>query len=131
MPNRGMTPLPRLLIELEEPFLPFFTEEERFAKIIADYKECANNLEACLKENGVFTIDEVDELNDLAKTIKVLRNLNIVLGVKAGISRARLAQMHDISESRISQIVNGGAYTGIPWPNDYPKVKITVLPPEE
>lgn len=52
-----------------------------------------------LEQNDIDTLDVID------KTLKQLRLLNILLGHLGGLSNKKLAEIHGLSASRVSQIL--------------------------
>lgn len=74
--------------------------KETLEKVI----ELKEQLQFALDENGQFTDTEVVQLCQVDKALKDLRLLNVALGCLGGLKQKRIAEIHNVSTARISQM---------------------------
>lgn len=73
---------------------------------LAELKTITERAGIALQAKGKFDQDDIEILEKVSATLKDLRILNILVGKLGGLSNKKLAEIHGVTPSRISQIIS-------------------------
>lgn len=73
---------------------------------LAELKAVTERAGIALQTKGKFDQDDIEILEKISATLKDLRLLNILVGKLGGLSNKKLAEIHGVTPSRISQIIS-------------------------
>ena len=73
---------------------------------LAELKTVTERAGVALQTKGKFDQDDIEMLEKISATLKDLRLLNILVGKLGGLSNKKLAEIHGVTPSRISQIIS-------------------------
>lgn len=73
---------------------------------LAELKTVTERAGIALQTKGKFDQDDIEILEKISATLKDLRLLNILVGKLGGLSNKKLAEIHGVTPSRISQIIS-------------------------
>lgn len=73
---------------------------------LAELKAVTERAGIALQTKGKFDQDDIEILEKISATLKDLRLLNILVGKLGGLSNKKLAEIHGVMPSRISQIIS-------------------------
>lgn len=80
---------------------------EKQAGLLYELQDAMKLLWGRLSDNKQLEGADIAMLRDIKDSLDVLKKSNICLGRLAGVSGKRLAEIHGLSEGRISQILKG------------------------
>ncbi len=72
---------------------------------LAELKTITERAGIALQTKGKFDQGDIEILEKISATLKDLRLLNILVGKLGGLSNKKLAEIHGVTPSRISQII--------------------------
>lgn len=73
---------------------------------LAELKTITERAGIALQAKGKFDQADIEILEKISATLKDLRVLNILVGKLGGLSNKKLAEIHGVTPSRISQIIS-------------------------
>lgn len=73
---------------------------------LAELKTITERTGIALQTKGKFDQADIEILEKISATLKDLRVLNILVGKLGGLSNKKLAEIHGVTPSRISQIIS-------------------------
>lgn len=73
---------------------------------LAELKTITERARIALQAKGKFDQADIEILEKISATLKDLRILNILVGKLGGLSNKKLAEIHGVTPSRISQIIS-------------------------
>lgn len=73
---------------------------------LAELKTITERAGIALQAKGKFDQGDIEILEKISATLKDLRVLNILVGKLGGLSNKKLAEIHGVTPSRISQIIS-------------------------
>lgn len=73
---------------------------------LAELKTITERDRIALQAKGKFDQADIEILEKISATLKDLRVLNILVGKLGGLSNKKLAEIHGVTPSRISQIIS-------------------------
>ncbi|MGL5397186.1 MAG: hypothetical protein ACRDBQ_18215 [Shewanella sp.] len=71
---------------------------------LAEAEKVTGELSASLKRNGTLTYGDLQALNDTTEALSNLRDAHIFLTKAMGMPAKDIAQLHNLSQARVSQL---------------------------